>query len=1035
MNKVLFTALAFAFPLFLSANEPLAVGSLDIGYVGTNNTDETVSNRLLIEGTLRKVGDGILTLPLSKVSSLNGSIQVLDGALAVTADGTTYELADKPTALLAKAAFWVEANTNVVTFLSNDVNNVSQWLDVREPSPAGPYQYLRAVSQLDKTNVYPVCVATGAGINNDRAYVDFGSYQSGRWMAWQNASSNVTSLTTIRNVFIVHGAYAPSYGYLLGITNGVADFHKGNVARVANPLWIGSSETAKVKTGRTFLDRQRVDGTVVYPKEGYQLLEVETGRAAGANNFFNDRGYANRQGGDRLCEVLIYTNLLSEAERLQVEQYLWQKWVSTGQDLPGLSAADGLSASVAVADGMTQALKLGGDGTFVKSGAGTLLMDVTTNTPLFNGQVRFDSGLLDLRLPVAIQPTGGTRLTGNTNILTLAAAGDASQLFKSGTGELVLREVPSGVTRIAVEQGILQFAHPLPSTAWPADTVGVIPNPSFEVGTKVYANGETFAGWTATIPVPSDGYSSVQINPQGLVPYPAPDGAQVLMLKGSVGVETTLSLPAGGVYVLSFLASARADQTPYQEFDILIDGTNRVATVQARPPDYQRCRYRLPWLAAGAHTLRLQSVANLDLTATVDDFHADLLTTEEPLNVLTNASFECVAYTANKETNAPAGTGWNFTTSMTASLTNLAVISSVGGVHALAPDYGRRMLYIKNQGSASTTMTFPASGTYQLFFNIANSRTVYKFDDNWQPLSVTVNVGGVDVGTLTTTSQTYVPMATAPFTVTAGVPVTLTLTGTTLDNRVLLIDEITARKSVAGNLIQNGGFELGAGMANWALFYNTNVVKKSGAGPITYSTNAPNYYGTSFFEGSLCVRVIQTGGIKQTVNFAEQGTYRLTFHAVTRVNLGNPDTYGKNPVVAWVSKDGVTNQIGYVKADEAVFCRHAFFFTVPVAGDYDIGLQGQDSTPTGDKTALIDGVSVEKVELADLGTMLPKQTSLDVAAGAKLNLNYIGTTTVDLFRYAGKTLVGTITSATNPEFVYGSGAIYSAPKGTLIVVQ
>ncbi len=110
-------------------------------------------------------------------------IAVIELLFKTKAKGLYIAVTVKSCYLLAKAAFWVEANTNVVTFLSNDVNNVSQWLDVREPSPAGPYQYLRAVSQLDKTNVYPVCVATGAGINNDRAYVDFGSYQSGRWMA------------------------------------------------------------------------------------------------------------------------------------------------------------------------------------------------------------------------------------------------------------------------------------------------------------------------------------------------------------------------------------------------------------------------------------------------------------------------------------------------------------------------------------------------------------------------------------------------------------------------------------------------------------------------------------------------------------------------------------------------------------------------------------------------------------------------------------------------------------------------------------
>lgn len=86
--------------------------------VGTNDEDVTVSSPLLIEGTLRKVGDGTLTVPLSNVFSADGRIEVLDGQLNLTADsgGLT---ADIPTDILAKAAFWVDANKNVVVSTTN----------------------------------------------------------------------------------------------------------------------------------------------------------------------------------------------------------------------------------------------------------------------------------------------------------------------------------------------------------------------------------------------------------------------------------------------------------------------------------------------------------------------------------------------------------------------------------------------------------------------------------------------------------------------------------------------------------------------------------------------------------------------------------------------------------------------------------------------------------------------------------------------------------------------------------------------------
>lgn len=1026
------------------AQHPSVIGSLEISYVGAA-TNETVSGRILNEGSLRKIGAGDLTLPLSRLSSRAGNLTVLDGTLTVTADNTGYALADVPTALLEQAAFWVEANTNVVTFISNDVTCVSQWLDVREPNPAGPYQYRRAVSKTDLTNAYPTLVTQGAGVSNTLSYVYFGGYHSLQWMEWQNAASNATSFSTIRSVFIVHGAHK-SYGWLLGSKPGdPADFHisaygDGSTG-LDGAIWSSNEYMHRVKTGRTWLDRQRIDATIIKPKAGYQLLEVEVGsgialsEGAYAGNFFNDRSIssvanARRQGGDRLCEVLIYTNRLTETERLQVEQYLWQKWLSTAQDLPGLSVAGSASASLDVASGTTQAVRLGGDGSFIKSGSGKLCADVTADTPPFNGAVRLDAGQLDMRLPTPIQLTGGHQFTVSTNLLALTPTNNASRVIKSGTGELITQAIPSDINSISVEQGTLQLTQPLALTAWPTQTAGIIPNPSFEFGSvHYYSDGETYGGWTAYEPTGSF-EPNVFVDKQWLVPYPAPDGDYMLLLKGYVHVETTLTLPADGVYALSFQASARGGQL--HEFDILIDGTNRVATVQTSYTKFQHYRYRLPWLTAGVHTLRLQSIGLEDKTSALDDFHADLLTTEMPLNVISNASFECVAYTASQtETNAPTGTGWEFTTS-TAN-TNLAVIAAAGSIHCLLPDYGRRILYIQNQGSASTTMTFPESGQYQLSFNIAHCKSLTTESSNRQVVNVTV--GGVTVASLSTNFQTYVQMVTAPFTVTAGTPVTLTLTGTSTggtsaNNRILLIDEITARKYGTGNLIQNGGFE--GGSTGWSLIYNTSVIPKMGA-LVTDYTYLTNNYGTLVFEGFKRLQLTQTGLAKQTVAFVYPGTYRLTFHVISRVDNGSTSAYGENPVAAWVSKDGVTNSLGRVETKGAnVFRRHEFYFNIPAAGNYDIGLQGQDSQTTGDKTALIDAVAVEKVELAPLGTIIPKRTELAVSNGARLNLNYLGTNTVDYLRYNGQLVEGLISAETHPEFVSGLGFLFSPAKGTLI---
>lgn len=233
------TLLVCASSVFITssfAQQATVVAPSEIRYVG-GATNGSVSDRIVNEGSIRKTGAGDLALPLSKLSSRDGRIDVIDGTLTLTADGT-YETAEGlPVALQQKAALWLEANTNVVTILTNSQLWVQQWLDVREPNAAGPYQYLRAVSKTTVTNDLPILVQGSPFMTNGMAYIDFGTIGSGRWMAWQNAASNLTSLG-ICNVFIILSA-RESYGFTLGSVSGQqAEFHISDFTTGTNgPLW------------------------------------------------------------------------------------------------------------------------------------------------------------------------------------------------------------------------------------------------------------------------------------------------------------------------------------------------------------------------------------------------------------------------------------------------------------------------------------------------------------------------------------------------------------------------------------------------------------------------------------------------------------------------------------------------------------------------------------------------------------------------------------------------------------------------------
>ena len=110
------------------------------------------------------------------------------------------------------------------------------------------------------------------------------------------------------------------------------------------------------------------------------------------------------------------------------------------------------------------------------------------------------------------------------------------------------------------------------------------------------------------------------------------------------------------------------------------------------------------------------------------------------------------------------------------------------------------------------------------------------------------------------------------------------------------------------------------------------------------------------------------------------------------------------------------------------------------AGTYRFGLQGMTDNsaqfPGTDQNALIDGVSIDPVtDLGGTGFALPNKLALTVASGAQLQLAYIGTQKVDTVYYAGHYLSGVISQQNYPAFVSGPGALYAAPKGTLIKIR
>ena len=82
---------------------------------------------------------------------------------------------------------------------------------------------------------------------------------------------------------------------------------------------------------------------------------------------------------------------------------------------------------------------------------------------------------------------------------------------------------------------------------------------------------------------------------------------------------------------------------------------------------------------------------------------------------------------------------------------------------------------------------------------------------------------------------------------------------------------------------------------------------------------------------------------------------------------------------------------------------------------------------------MLDGLVIERVT-AKAKPTLPK-AAIEIADGATLALDYIGTNEVDTVRFAGRSYSGEINAQTCPAFITGQGALFVQPKGTLIMFR
>ncbi len=322
---------ALAFAAYLPASRT-RIGSVntDNNHIGTaaelqvNNTGTqplTVEvGRLEGGDNLRKTGGG--TLKVGDLSGMNSSVRLDAGTLAV--DNPLFA---EPVPAAAPALHMDASAASTVTLGAG--GTVTEWRDVNGSNVASVVAGMNAPTLL-------------AGALNERAAIDFGVFGgAGGSLGW------AAPVSDIRAVFLVVGTQEKG-GFLLGSYDtagftGIYDFHRGGPdglqgTSVAHPL-AAANACAGFRSAALYSDGQRLSATADGVSGTYQLVEVLLTASGRANAFCFDRiAERNRAGGQRLCEVLVYTRALSETERLQTQSYLAQKWFNrTLRAAPGSS--------------------------------------------------------------------------------------------------------------------------------------------------------------------------------------------------------------------------------------------------------------------------------------------------------------------------------------------------------------------------------------------------------------------------------------------------------------------------------------------------------------------------------------------------------------------------------------------------------------------------------------------------------------------------------------------------------------------------
>ena len=1096
VKQSVFATLALALAASLSAS----ADGIFVGYSesATNRVDSGTSVQTAPiahagTGSLYKLGEGTWEIPENALKSPSLSLGVLAGSVSLAPPSANSIAVEAPTAVLNKAVLWLDAGISATRteVSSNGCVFVDRWSDVRDAGASTP-THLYAEANHALSAFSPEYM-----VQEGRNTIWFGGMGSNRTMNWKKSDGTQFSDRSIRHVFCVHGI-DKTWGYLFGTLTKYPYFatsYVGSNMPKLGLLWSygGCPDIVNART--------QVNGIPVNPQnyqmeKGFQLLDVDMGRdAAWIENFFNDRNNSNssagyRIGGDYICECVAFTNVLTDAERVEIEAYLMDKW-QVGQEEKShvIAVAEGASVEVPCAtERSLSACVFQGKGLLRKTGNGVLNLN-SKGTELSDTAVKVEGGTVALNKTYPLALSAGDRVTANVGTngprVTVTADAPAGTIVKDGNDSVVLRSVPANVTRLQVNAGEVALTQPSAEDAIEsADEIEIpVPNGGFEewdaadkaVGYKEIPTDGTVHGWTA--PGSSSNAAFFYRRPSGVRSVMNSwdcmawqvEGESYFVLSRNRELYTTVDLPSAGTYELSFWAATRyAQRAQGPHLDIFLDDVERDVSVKVgrsivvQDDPFFRQTHRVTVDKGGAWRLRFKGLCPSWGSTFLDDIHLRRVPErQETCWKIPDGDFENVTYAASSDALAmKAGNvqpGWTLSGSVYYTARAIDSGSGDNRVHGVYHNDSRFpaggfselfFLHTTAANDATATTTFcPPAGTWVLVADMAGYRQSEGGELPWATVEIgdeTLNLG-TNTAVVAGTFGTYsFPKA---FTVDGNQNVTLVFGMHTVNKSANVWDNTTGYKAglVVDNLrlipggdglelVQNGGFENGA--TGWT---KVNTGAGSSTNEKVMDTISANWT-LEYCEGTHYHVLAYSNFLAQAVTFPAAGHYRLSWHSHCRYDA-RTSTYAAqmNPDVAWIERNGVKTVIGRGLNNASWFTQHTFDFDVPEAGEYTFGLQGANggSGSYAYMTQhLIDNISIKRIgDSSAVSTMLPADLRLVVAEGARVQLGFSGVNRIGSLRLGGESVIGTVSAQTHPDYFYGTGELQIVPAATRVFLR